>query len=238
MSVLPRVLVLGIYLADRLNTAQALVHAYGSATEWDVTQRWIALGQQTDASRLEDVTVAVLDRRLPKFTLLNQELSKACVDDFEFILVSDDDIELPPSFLDSYLRLVERHDFALAQPARAHGSYVDHPFVEQLDGIRARRTNYVEIGPLLSMRQDAARLMLPFDTSSPMGWGYDFVWPRLLGAAGLKLGIVDATPVEHAIRKPVEEYAWDEADRQRRDYLAARPHARSEEAFVIVESYA
>ncbi|MGE0705111.1 MAG: hypothetical protein AB7F99_03645 [Vicinamibacterales bacterium] len=234
----PRVLVLGIYLGDRDNTTSHLVQAFDSATDWAVTQHWIALGARAHDRRVAEVTASVVDGRVPKFMLLNQAIAEIPLDEFEYVLISDDDIHLPERFLDRYLRLVERHDFALAQPARTHDSYIDHAFVEQLDGIQARRTNYVEIGPLFSMRQDAARLILPFDESSPMGWGYDHVWPRLLGKAGLKLGLVDQTAVAHTIRKPVAEYSWKDADRQRRDYLARHAHGDPGEVFFIVESYA
>ena len=130
------------------------------------------------------------------------------------------------------------HGFALAQPARTHASYIDHPFVEQLTGIDARWTRFVEIGPVFSMRRDAAELMVPFDENSPMGWGYDFVWPVLLETAGLRLGIVDATPVGHTMRRPLAHYDYEPTRARMDEYLTRRPHLTPGEAFVIVESYA
>ncbi len=70
-------------------------------------------------------------------------------------VITDHDVELPPFFLDRYLAWVRKYGFALAQPARTHDSYIDHRFVEQLDGITARQAQYVEIGPFFSMRPDA-----------------------------------------------------------------------------------
>jgi hypothetical protein len=145
---------------------------------------------------------------------------------------------MPSGFLDSYLRLVREHDFALCQPARTHDSYIDHAFVEQLDGLTARRTRFVEIGPLFSIRRDAMPVLLPFDEQSPMGWGYDFMWPPALESAGLTLGIVDRVPVAHSVRKPVAQYDYQTVDRQMKQYLEGRRHLSQNESFFIWEAYA
>lgn len=148
----------------------------------------------------------------PKFALLNELLVAASLPDFDYVIVCDDDVLLPEAFLDRYLACVEQHDFALSQPARTHDSFTDHPFVERLDGLTARWTRFVEIGPVFCMRRDAVPLLVPFDETSPMGWGYDFVWPCILEEAGLRPGIVDATPVSHSLRKSVTRYRHGTAD--------------------------
>lgn len=232
------VLVVGVYLGDRPNTIEHLVEAFRSSLDWTVTQQWMALGPVSENVDVAAVTVGSVANRVPKYVLLNRMLAEVSLARYAYILVSDDDIVVPATFIDNYLALVGRHDFALAQPARTHDSFIDHPFVEQLAGLRARRTNFVEIGPLFSMRRDATRVLLPFDEDSPMGWGYDLVWPAVMSDAGLKLGIVDATPVAHNLRRSVAEYAWVQADRQRRDHLAKHPHLRPDEAFFIIDSYA
>ena len=143
-----------------------------------------------------------------------------------------------PGFLDRYLACVGAHDLALCQPARTHDSYIDHPFVEQLDGLTARWTRFVEIGPMFSVRQDVIPLLVPFDEASPMGWGYDFVWPCVLEKAGCRMGIVDATPIAHRLRKPVTHYQHSTASRSMDAYLSERDHLMKGDAFFIVESYA
>jgi hypothetical protein len=153
------------------------------------------------------------------------------------VIVADDDISLPAGFLDSYLGLVERYDFALAQPARTFTSFTDHQFVTQLQGIQARETRFVEIGPLFSMRADALQVLTPFDEASPMGWGYDFVWPVVMAGAGLRMGIVDALPVAHDLRKPVSSYSHDVASAGMAALLARHPSLEKREAFSIVRSY-
>jgi hypothetical protein len=70
-----------------------------------------------------------------------------------------------------------------------------------------------------------------------MGWGYDLVWPVLLRDAGLHMGIVDATPVAHDLRKPVTNYVYQVAHDQMTKFLPKRPSLTKLEAFCIVRSF-
>jgi Protein of unknown function (DUF707) len=232
-----RVLVLGVFMADRENLAAGISSELGRSLAFRVEQRWVALGTSAVPAELDLVTAFRQASPLPKFTILNRLLSQGGVADFDYLVVVDDDIELPHGFLDRYLELVERHDLALAQPARTHDSYIDHAFVEQLDGLDARWTRFVEIGPLFSIRRDAVALLTPFDEGSPMGWGYDLAWPVTMEQAGLRLGIVDATPVRHRLRKPVSNYDSGAAARAMAGHLAGRAHLDRSAAFTILESW-
>jgi len=232
-----RVLVTGIYLAHRENNIAAISKELSQSKRWTVDQRWIALGRGTIPDGLAPVTVSTVESPVPKFVLLNQLLGKLDLDRYAFVLVCDDDVGLPAGFVDRYLELVVAHGFALAQPARTHGSYIGHFFVEECDGLTARWTRFVEIGPVFSMRRDAARLLLPFDEASPMGWGYDFVWPVIIERASLKLGIIDATPIAHDLREHGAHYDYHNARQTMAEFLASRPHLSRHEAFSIIESY-
>ncbi|MBA4142216.1 MAG: hypothetical protein H0X43_04235 [Nitrosospira sp.] len=233
-----RVLVAGIYLADKENLAPRITRELAASSNWKVEQRWASLGKNKPGPNLMPFTVQVTDTPLPKFLLLNQILRQVNRNDYEYIIVSDDDIQLPTGFVDKYLAMVSRHNFAIAQPARTHDSYIDHRFVEQLDGIDARQTRFVEIGPLFSLHRTAFDYFLPFDETSPMGWGNDFVWPLLAEKHNLKLGIVDSVPVAHNMRKPVAYYDHGASESAMNKYLARRPHLAKEDAFFIVDSYA
>ena len=211
------VLVVGVELVDRQSYAQELTRQFYDSSVWEVDQVWFPLGQP----------------RVPKFVLLNHILQQQHLDRYDYILVCDDDIQLPENFLDRYLAIVEGCDFALAQPARTHRSDIHHPIVAHVPGLVARQTRFVEIGPLFSMRQDVVPLLLPFDESSPMGWGYEFVWP--LQIEPRRMGIVDATPVSHTMRPAVSEYSG--AGDQMIAYLLARPHLSREDAYTTVQEY-
>jgi hypothetical protein len=232
-----RILVVGVYLADKENRAVEIARELAAARGWAVEQRWAALGRSPIPPPLAEVTTFREKRRRGKFVLLNRLLAGVDLEQFAYVLVTDDDIGLPGGFVDDYLGLVVRHDLALAQPARTHESYIDHWIVEQQDGLAARRTRFVEIGPLFTMRRDAARLLTPFSEESPMGWGYDQVWPLAMEEAGLGMGIVDATPVGHDLRKPVAFYDNRDASYAMKSFLAHRRYLSLLEAFHIVEAY-
>ena len=231
------VLVVGIYLADEPNLVPTLVARFGESRRFHVTQRWMAIGASSVPRHVQRVTLTRRLTRAPRVALLNELIRAKDLGRFEFVVVTDDDIALPPAFLDEYLTRVQRYDFALAQPARTLDSHIDHWFVRQLPGIEARRTRFVEIGPLVSIRRDATALVLPFDEDAGMGWGLDFAWPRLLERHGLRLGIVDATPVQHAFRPPLTNYTRADEQRAMEAYLEGHPHLAPEEAFRILESY-
>jgi len=235
-----KVLIAGVYLSDKQNNIGHIIEQFDSTRNWNIVHKWISLGSKKncDQDHVERVTTLYVDQKRPKFTLINELLSGENLKEYDYIIISDDDIVMPCNFLDLFLAIQKKYDFAIAQPARTHNSYIDHPFVEKLDGLQARRTRFVEIGPLVSFRQDAFLLLFPFDQNSPMGWGYDFVWPRMMDEHGLRMGIIDAVPVEHSMRKPVVNYKHSEAMESMNKYLTINPHVSPDEAFTILESYA
>ena len=231
-----RVLVVGIYLADRPNSVVDIAERLAEASEWKVEQRWIALGGDPPTEEIAAVTARVVGERTPKYELLNSVLAEETLNDYDYVVVTDDDIVLPERFLDYFLDLQGELDFALAQPARTSSSFIDHPIVEQQRGCLARETLFVEIGPLMSVARSAYGAIFPFDLDSPMGWGYESVWSYELADRGLKMGIIDAVPADHGLRKPVSNYSWDDADRQRNEFLAARDHTPLDRCFRVMRA--
>lgn len=234
----PRVLVLGIYLADRHNLVRHIVQTLGETMRYRVTQRWAALNGDAPAAHVAAVTCLKVDRPTPKFQLLNTLVDGLDLSAYRYILLFDDDIILPDDFLANFISRQESYDFALAQPARTHDSYIDHRIVEQVDEVDARRTRFVEIGPVVSIRYDAVSHLMPFDTECGMGWGLDFVWPVIIEASGLKMGIIDATPIRHALRPPAVAYSLKGAEDEMKHFLKNRSHLEPEQAMVVLESFA
>lgn len=208
---IPAVLVVGVYLTDVPTNIVSLTDALRGARSVDVTVSYAALGHGDVIAELKDVTDAREWSPRPKFALINDLLSRHEVEKYDFVIVTDDDIEIADGWLDAFLGYQQACDFSLCQPARTPDSFIDHPFTQQMYGVDARRTSFVEIGPLFSVRKDAFGLLLPFDEVWPMGWGLDLTWPVLLGAQGLRMGIIDATPVTHSMREPQTQYSGDEA---------------------------
>lgn len=232
------IFVTGVYLSNQKNNVKHIIEELSKSSEWSITQKWISIAGSAEEPLVRDVTVLNFELGSPKFVVLNRLLSTEPLDSYDFIIISDDDISLPSDFLDRYLSIVVKHDFAIAQPARTHNSYIDHHFVEQLTGLEARRTRFVEIGPLYSVRKDVYPVVFPFDESTHMGWGYDFVWPCLMEKLCKRMGIVDSTPVEHSMRKPVTNYTYDDAQKTMENYLSKNPHLSRDDAFTILESFA
>jgi len=231
-----RVLVVGAYFAERENTIHHLTQEFRRTSDWEVEQRWVALGRRR-ISELAEYTAEMAAAIEPKFILLNRQLRSVDLARYQYVIVCDDDIHVPPGFLDRYLATIEHCGFSLAQPARTFGSFTDHHFVTQLQGIDARETRFVEVGPLFSMRGDALPILLPFEEESPMGWGYDLVWPVLMRNAGLSMGIVDAVAVAHDLRRPVTYYNHAAAHAAMTKLIARRPSLKKLEAFSIVRSF-
>lgn len=233
----PSVLVLGIYLADRPNTAGHLARRFSEATRFDVTQAWVALNGDTDDILLKAVTIERIDGFVPKFCILNRLLATRNWRNFDYLVVADDDIVVPAGFVDAFLSLQIEFDLALAQPARTRNSFADRKFCRRQPGIRGRQTRFVEIGPLFSVRRDFAPAILPFDELSGMGWGYDFVWPVLAEEANVKIGIIDATPVDHSLRDQATAYSSSDAALAMQTYLGRRKHLTKQQAFSIIRTF-
>ena len=168
--------------------------------------------------------------------LVNRALADVDIGGFDYVLVVDDDIYLPRQFLPSFLAYQEAFDFALAQPARAWHSHFDHAIALRRPWLLARRTRFVECGPLMSFRRDAAAVLLPFAHPEQL-WGLDFVWPVALERRSLKIGIIDAVAVDHSLRPQAAAYDKSRHDAAMHRFLADTPHLPMAEAFKVVERY-
>jgi glycosyltransferase involved in cell wall biosynthesis/tetratricopeptide (TPR) repeat protein len=228
-----KVLVLGVYLANQPNTAEDMISIYGSSKNCEVFQRWVGLGGSPPSPKVAEVTVRSLPGKKPKFEIMNELLLESPVEEYDYVLLSDDDVVLPENFLDHFIPLQQRLGFVIAQPARTSNSYIDHPIVQQHPGIVARETRFVEIGPVVSFHRSAFEFVFPFDLTSSMGWGYENVWSFRAKEKGLKIGIIDQTPVDHSLRKPVANYDWSQADRERSEFLKKHSHLPIEACFSV-----
>jgi hypothetical protein len=220
----PAVLVLGVYLANKPSHVRSVVANLSSSSSYRVKQRWAAIGGTISDSLVQSVTRVYQPSPLPKFLLMNQLLELEALHAYEYVVIVDDDILLPESFLDGFLKTQSAVGFCLAQPARTPNSSIDHSIVRRVEGILARETLFVEIGPVTSFHRSIFHLVFPFDMTSPMGWGYENVWAYRLSQNGFQMGIVDAYPVDHSLRPPVIYYDRTEAKEAKQRLLAPQPH--------------
>ncbi len=141
------------------------------------------------------------------------------VTDADIVLFVDDDVAIGPEFVPRYLAAVEALGPSLAQPALSLGSYYSHQITRRQSDRWLRLTNFVEIGPIFSMTRELLDLVTPFPESNPMGWGLEAHWSSVVRERGLKMGIVDACPVEHSFRPVNSTYLADQARRDMCEYL-------------------
>jgi len=219
-----RVLVMGICLADKPHNAEAIIANLSESDSYSVTHCWAALGTSRPSGRLLESVRLQTVLPIPKFTVINRLLETVDLSNYRYVIFSDDDIHLPPHFLDDFLRLQENLDFRLAQPARTSASYIDHAIVEQRPEALARQTRFVECGPLVSAHESVYELLIPFEPESPMGWGYENLWSYRLGNRGFQMGIIDAVPIGHWMRAPQSYYNAESARGDMDHLLRVYPH--------------
>jgi hypothetical protein len=61
----------------------------------------------------------------------------------------------------------------------------------------ARRTHFVEIGPLVAISPNGRSTVIPFPEEARMGWGLEALWGTASIQGAVTLGIVDAVTIEH-----------------------------------------
>ena len=237
-SALPlRVLALGVYLSEGVHSAEHIAAALASGGPGiEVVQRWAAIGPISTNPELASLTVVQSVEMQPKFELVNRALLGVEISAFDYVLVCDDDIYLPDGFLASFLAYQEAFDLALAQPARAWHSHFDHAFALRRPWLLARRTRFVECGPLISIRRDAATFLVPFSDPAQL-WGLDLVWPVEIERRGLKMGIIDAIAVDHSLRPQAAAYDKEQQDAAMHRFLARVDHLPMKEAFIVLDRY-
>jgi hypothetical protein len=242
-----KVHVLGLYSADlAANMARAAIELEGSRRRVE-----FALGALDDSTRelagwagtldsspatLASQTVAT-GLRGGKFENLNMLLEESSPSDADWILIVDDDVELPRGFLDRLLFLAERFDFQLVQPALRRTSHAAWKVCRRERWSIARLVQLVEIGPLVAIHRSIAADLLPFPALR-MGWGLDLHWGGLARQRGWRLGIVDAVPIRHELRKVAATYDRHAAlDEMRRFLGDGRPHIDREAALRVLERH-
>jgi GT2 family glycosyltransferase len=165
---------------------------------------------------------------LGRFENLNRLLSEHPPAGRDWLLVIDDDIELPRGFLDRLLFLCERFDLQLAQPAHRACSHAAWQVTRRRRESVARETRFVEIGPVTAFARATFGELLPFPALR-MGWGLDAHWAALAREHGWRCGVIDAVAIGHRIAPAADGYSREAAIEEARSFLAGRPHLRAAE---------
>jgi hypothetical protein len=247
----------GLVFGIRATTKAALADARADAVSIAMGQSWrlrrvarrlprrriLALGvERTDVPNLlssarrellrsrHDVKFASIDAGdRGRFENLNGLLAANPPDGYDWLIVIDDDVTLPASFLDSFIFLAERFQLRLAQPAHRARSHAAWQVTRRRPGVVARETAYVEIGPLVAFNHEVFDALLPFPELR-VGWGLDLHWSAIARERGWRIGVVDATPLRHGLRLTASAYDRADAVAEARRFLADRPYTTAAEA--------
>lgn len=171
-----------------------------------------------------------------KFENLNRLLAAHPAAGHDWLLLLDDDVELPRGFLDRFVFLCERFSLQLAQPAHRLNSHAAWPQTRRRAGSVVRETRFVEIGPVTAFASVTFDTLLPFPALR-MGWGLDAHWAALAGEHGWRCGVTDAVAIRHRAAPAAEAYSRAAAIAEAREFLAERPYVSAPEAKRTVTTH-
>ncbi|SEH11659.1 hypothetical protein [Thermoleophilum album] len=229
-----RILALCLYRSTRAETVRNLVGDLLSSSRHSVTVRLGAL--DAGAPELARLTVA---RHLDggKFENLDRLLAEhPSWGEFDWLLVIDDDVVLPPRFLDRLVTACEVLGFDLAQPALSRASHGAWQVTRRRPCLLGRTTRFVEIGPVTVFSRRAAGALLPFPPLR-YGWGLELHWAALAARSRLRLGIVDAVVVRHEQTPVAATYDADAAIEEALRFLRERPFLPAATAATTLARY-
>jgi hypothetical protein len=164
-----------------------------------------------------------------KFENLNALLAEHPAAGHDWLLVLDDDVALPSGFLDSFVFLAERFRLVIVQPAHRRRSHAAWAVTRRRAGSLVRETQFVEIGPVFAFAAPAFDALLPFP-GLRLGWGLDAHWSAVARDRGWKLGVLDAVPIRHVLRRIAASYDRSAAIDEARSFLTGRPYVTASEA--------
>ena len=234
-------------LADAVCDAIAIARAQPAQLRREAAaapqRRVLALAiERTDAPNLlsaareelarshHDVSLQVKDvDGAGKFENLDELLRRHPAAGHDWLLVLDDDVALPPGFLDAFVFLAERFDLALAQPAHRWRSHAAWRITRRRPGLVAHETRFVEIGPVTAFHSRTFATLLPFPPLR-FGWGLELHWSALAREHGWREGVIDAVPVTHGLRRVATAYRHHDAIEEARRFLAEHPYTTAAEA--------
>ncbi len=173
---------------------------------------------------------------LGKFENLNRLLAAHPAGGHDWLILLDDDIELPRGFLDRFVFLCERFELSLAQPAHRLNSHAAWPQTRRQPGSVVRETRFVEIGPLTAFASDTFATLLPFPELR-MGWGLDAHWGAVAREHGWRCGVTDAVAIRHRVAPAAETYSREAAIAEARAFLAERPYVSAQDARRTVTTH-
>lgn len=117
---------------------------------------------------------------------------------YEYIWLPDDDVSIPTEDINRLFILSDQYQLSISQPSM--NGYVSHEITKPISDSILRYTNFVEVlAPLFNL-ESLLKVYETFDLNYS-SWGFDYLWPHLLGYPKDKIAIIDNIIMTHT--KPV-----------------------------------
>jgi hypothetical protein len=121
---------------------------------------------------------------------------------YKYIWIPDDDVSISTESINKLFEISDVNDLYLSQPSMS-GFYSHEITLKK--GNNIRYTNFVEVLAPLFKTEILLNIYDKFDENQS-SWGYDFLWPKLLGYPTNKIAIVDQINMIHT-RKVGTDYS-------------------------------
>jgi hypothetical protein len=170
-----------------------------------------------------------------KLENINLLLDRHELRDFDWVWVVDDDVMVPGNFTDLFTAFAEAARLKIAGPAHRANSFASYPMTRRRHDSLVRQTSFVEVGPITAFRRETFDDLFPLPNLK-FGWGLDLTWPKLAKDRGWRIGIVDATPIQHT--SPVaQDYDSSAAVEEAIAYLSTDRFISREECWQTLHKW-
>lgn len=135
-----------------------------------------------------------------KYHLLNDWINthQKIIQQYSYIWLPDNDVSISTANINALFQLAATYQLQLSQPAMT--GFISHPFTQPQPGSFMRYTNFVEVlAPLMHI--DVLFKLKESFCINYSGWGYDYLWPYLLGYPENRIAIIDSITMQHT--KPI-----------------------------------
>ncbi|WP_170770668.1 hypothetical protein [Ruegeria lacuscaerulensis] len=131
-----------------------------------------------------------------KWDGLYKTLSDRDLDQYDFIWLPDDDLDISAQDVNALFQAMRTHGLRIAQPSLTLDSYYSHFVFSRCPGFVLRYINYIEImAPCL--HRDVLKKALPLFQGTMSGYGLDYIWCRWAEAGAYRTAILDEIAMHH-----------------------------------------
>ena len=191
--------------------------------DWDLVVSYFG----DDPERFREAGCERIDDKGPKLRGLHALLTR---EEFwrryDYVMLPDDDLAIEQATISRLFARAASLRLELCQPALSWSSYYSHAITVCHPSFALRFTDFVETMAACFSRHHLERCLPTFD-ETVVGWGFDWVWPRMAVSNALNVAIVDECIVTHTRGYGGPNYralreSGETADDERRRVLGSR----------------